>query len=91
MYFQCAKGGQVNSLKVITSVFRLKSSEEKKKGLYASDCPLYIYHLYTTKVLCLYLRGGGATDPGHLPPRKGLVTPLLYNEIVSCLFSDVYD
>ena len=42
IYFHGAKGGQVNSLKTITSVFRPKSSEEQKKVLTPSGCPLYV-------------------------------------------------
>ena len=48
--------------------------KSKKKVITPSDCPfLYIhhYHLYTTKVLCIYLRGGRGSHA--LPP---LDTPL---------------
>ena len=91
VYFHCAKGGQVNPLKVITSVFRPKSSEEQKKGFHALRLSFICiaYHLCTTKVLCICLRGEGGQILGIYPPQKGLVPPLLYSEFVLCLFSDV--
>ena len=42
-------------------IFRPKSSEQQKKVITPSDCPLYVYHFYTTKVLCICLRGEAAT------------------------------
>ena len=48
--------------------------KSKKKVFTFSDCPLYVYHLYTiTKVLCFCLRGGGevrgprGSPPGYAP------------------------
>ena len=49
-------------------IFRPKSSEEQKKVFTPSDCPLYVYHLYTTKALCICLRGRvPASPPGYAP------------------------
>ena len=62
------KGGGGRNLK--PSVFRSKSSEEQKKVITSSDCPLYVYHLCTSKVLCICLRGEGAR------PSRPLDTPL---------------
>ena len=42
---------------------RMKS---KKKVITPSDCPLYVYHLYATKVLCIYVRGR-AQPPLDMP------------------------
>ena len=52
------------------SIFRPKSRREQKKVITPSDFPLYAYHLYTTKVLCICLREGGvasAVPPGYAP------------------------
>ena len=51
-----------------------EQKEEKKRVITPSDCPLYVYHLYTTKVLCICLRGVAAPAP---PP---LDTPLGQDE-----------
>ena len=42
---------------------RMKS---KKKVITPSDCPLYVYHLYAPKVLCVYVRGR-ARPPLDMP------------------------
>ena len=54
------------------SIFRPKSSEGQKKIFTPSDCPLYVYHFYTTKVLYIcFRRGGGSSGPQYsssIPP-----------------------
>ena len=65
----------------------MKSQEIDLHALRLSFIPI-AYHLYITKALCIWLRGEAA-DPGHLPSIKDLVTPLLYNEILSRRLSDV--
>ena len=47
-----------------------KSSEEQKKVITSSQCPLCVHHHYTTKILCICLRGGAAVavlPPEHVP------------------------
>ena len=90
--FHCAKGEQVNSLNVITSVFRPKLSEEKKRSS-GSQTVLYAYITFTPRKFCVFVCGwgGGARRTVNISLQKRLVTPMLYNEILSCLFSDVYD
>ena len=41
-----------------------------KKVITPSDCPSYVHHLYTTKVLCICLRGRGM-GRRHLSARSG--------------------
>ena len=47
------------------SVFSPKSSEEQKKGGHHTLRLFFIYRFYTTKVLCICLRGGA--PPGYAP------------------------
>ena len=79
---------RTGSLNAITSVFRPKSSEMQKRSsrpqmsdfppkvikkvFTPSDCPFYVYHICTTKVSYICLRGGAA--PALPPLDTSLIT-----------------